>query len=80
MRVLVPLAGLIDVATEIERLQKQLARSQKDLHSVERKLDNRSFIANAPDDIVARERARREEINQQTGRLQAQLTRLRELE
>ncbi len=38
MRMLVPLAGLIDVASERERLGKQLAKSRDDLDKARRKL------------------------------------------
>ena len=63
MRILVPLAGLIDVAAERDRLGKQLAKTRDDLGKVRRKLENQSFVANAPPDIVAKEHARIAELD-----------------
>ncbi|HLF12727.1 MAG TPA: valine--tRNA ligase, partial [Gammaproteobacteria bacterium] len=80
MRILVPLAGLIDVASERERLGKQLARTQDDLAKCRRKLENQSFVANAPDEIVAKENARVAELTQRVKQLQLQLARLADLE
>ena len=63
MRILVPLAGLIDVAAERDRLGKQLAKTRDDLGKVQRKLENQSFVANAPAEIVAKEHARIAELD-----------------
>ena len=79
MRILVPLAGLIDVAAERERLGKQLAKTNDDLSKVQRKLENQSFVANAPPDVVAKEHARIAEINQRATQLEQQIARLAEL-
>jgi valyl-tRNA synthetase len=79
MKILVPLAGLIDVAAERERLGKQLAKTRDDLGKVRRKLENQSFVANAPPDIVAKEQARIAELEQRATQLDQQLARLAEL-
>ena len=52
----VPLAGLIDVASEIARLDKEIARLAQEVARVEAKLSNESFVARAPADVVAKER------------------------
>lgn len=79
MRILVPLAGLIDVALERERLDKQLARTKDDLQKCLRKLGNENFVANAPEEIVAKENARVAEFRQRAEQLEQQLARLAEL-
>jgi valyl-tRNA synthetase len=79
MRILVPLAGLIDVAGERERLGKQLAKTNDDLGKMRRKLDNQSFVANAPPDVVAKDQARVAELEQRASQLGQQLARLAEL-
>jgi valyl-tRNA synthetase len=79
MRILVPLAGLIDVGAERERLGKQLARTRDDLAKTQKKLENQSFVANAPADIVAKENARVAELGQRTAQLEQQIARLAEL-
>jgi valyl-tRNA synthetase len=80
MRILVPLAGLIDVAFERDRLGKQLARARDDLQKSRRKLDNRHFVDNAPEEIVAKENSRVAELQQRAEQLEQQLARLAELE
>jgi valyl-tRNA synthetase len=79
MRILVPLAGLIDVGGERDRLGKQLAKTHDDLAKVRRKLENQSFVANAPPDIVAKEHARIAELEQRAAQLDQQIARLSEL-
>ena len=79
MRILVPLAGLIDVGAERDRLGKQLAKTHDDLGKVRRKLENQSFVANAPPEIVAKEHARIAELEQRAAQLDQQIARLAEL-
>ncbi|MCA9538265.1 MAG: valine--tRNA ligase [Myxococcales bacterium] len=57
----VPLAGLIDFNEELGRLDKAMAKEQKALDQVARKLGNPSFVDNAPAEIVEKERARQAE-------------------
>ncbi len=54
----VPLAGLIDVNAELDRLAKQIARNQAELAKARGKLANQNFVRNAPADVVAQEQAR----------------------
>jgi valyl-tRNA synthetase len=52
----VSLRGLIDVAAEIARLEKQLAEKKKYVQSVQAKLDNAGFVAKAPQEVVQQQR------------------------
>lgn len=52
----VPLSGNIDTAAEIERLTKDLDYTKGFLNSVQKKLANERFVANAPEAVVAAER------------------------
>ena len=79
MRILVPLAGLIDVASERDRLGKQLAKSRDEAAKSRRKLDNQSFVANAPPDVVTKERERVAEVERRAAQLEQQLARLAEI-
>jgi valyl-tRNA synthetase len=56
LKVMVPLAGLIDVAAEQARLDKELQKARQDLERIEKKLNNESFVAKAPEAVVAKER------------------------
>jgi valyl-tRNA synthetase len=79
MKILVPLAGLVDAAKEIDRLEKQLARIARDLDQTRRKLGNDNFVANAPAEVVAKERERASDFGQRTRQLEQQLGMLREI-
>ena len=79
MRILVPLAGLIDVAGETDRLTKQRTRAADDLAKTQRKMSNESFVANAPPDVVAKERERMAELEQKIAQLTQQIERLAEI-
>jgi valyl-tRNA synthetase len=57
----VPLAGLIDVAKECEKLKTELANLEKQLASLEARLENQGFIARAPAAVIEGERAKRDE-------------------
>ena len=52
----VSLAGLIDVAAEIKRLEKQIAEKRKHLQATEAKLQNASFVDKAPKEVVQQQR------------------------
>jgi len=72
LKVMVPLAGLIDVAAERTRLDKEIARRESDLARIEQKLANPSFVAKAPAHVVARERAKADEARAALDALKAQ--------
>ena len=56
-----PLQGVIDIAAEKTRLEKELARVQSDIARIDAKLANADFIARAPEDVVEGEREKRDE-------------------
>jgi valyl-tRNA synthetase len=72
----IELAGLIDVEGELQRLDKELDKARADLEKVEAKLANESFVAKAPEKVVAQQRARREEIERVIAELTEQHERL----
>jgi len=53
-----PLEGLIDVDVELSRLEKDIAKTENELHKVVKKLANEKFTANAPAEVVANHRHR----------------------
>ena len=79
MRLLVPMKGLIDVDAERARLEKQSAKINADLARTRGKLGNPKFVSNAPADVVALERERATEFEQQLRQLAEQLDKLAEL-
>src|SRR5690242_7779621 len=76
LRVLIPLAGLIDLDAERARLKKEIARIGGEIKKCEGKLGNANFVANAPAEVVAQERARLADWNTQLGALREQVLKL----
>jgi valyl-tRNA synthetase len=56
-----PLKGVIDVAAERARLQKELARVTADIKRADAKLSNTDFLKRAPEEVIDLEREKREE-------------------
>ena len=73
---LLPLAGLIDLSAERARLERDHTRALEEAEKVARKLTNADFVARAPAEIVAENRAREEASRREAARLQAALARL----
>ncbi|MDF5758706.1 valine--tRNA ligase [Spongiactinospora sp. TRM90649] len=71
-------AGAIDVAAERKRLEKDLAAARKEAAQTTGKLGNEQFMSKAPDDVVAKVRARAAKAEEEIARLEAQLAALPE--
>jgi valyl-tRNA synthetase len=67
----------IDVAAEKERLSKEILRLQGEIGKANGKLNNESFVARAPAEVVAQEKARVAEFGASLEKLQLQMTRLK---
>jgi valyl-tRNA synthetase len=73
-----PLASLIDDPdAELARLAKNRSRAQKDLATCTAKMSNQNFVANAPPDIVDKQRARIAELEREIEQLAEQERRVR---
>jgi len=79
MKILVPMAGLIDVEAELARLGKRRSRVEQELARASGKLGNASFVANAPPEVVEQERARVADFKRELEQLSAQLERVASL-
>jgi valyl-tRNA synthetase len=77
LALLVPMAGLIDAAAEVERLTKLLSKNQADLAKTRAKLGNENFVRNAPPQVVAGERERTADLERAAAGLSEQLERVR---
>ena len=68
-------SGAVDVEAERKRLEKDLAKANKELDQTGKKLANESFLAKAPDEVVEKIRTRQqiaqEEVDRITARLEA---------
>jgi valyl-tRNA synthetase len=76
MRVLIPLAGLIDLGAEKTRLAKEISKIETEIKKCEGKLGNANFVANAPAEVVAQERQRIADWGTQLTALREQLQKL----
>jgi valyl-tRNA synthetase len=73
----VSLAGLIDVAKEGERLEKQLAEKRKFLAATQAKLANAGFVERAPAEVVQQQRDLVMDLENQIRTMEANLQELR---
>ena len=69
----IPLEGLIDFDKERERLQNQITKLDSELQRISGQLANTNFVERAPAEKVQELRDRKEEIEQQTNTLKANL-------
>ena len=56
MKILIPMAGLIDKQAELSRLDKEIQKIHKELPRIEGKLKNPKFIDKAPQNVVEKEK------------------------
>ena len=56
MELFIPLEGLIDIDLEINRLSKRIDKLKKHILVSEKKLSNKNFVANAPENIITHEK------------------------
>ena len=73
LKVMVPLAGLIDLDAEKDRLRKEIERLKGEVLRINNKLANEKFVANAPADVVDKERNKVAEAASKLTTLEAQL-------
>lgn len=71
MTVYLPLIGLIDMAQERIRLEKEIQKLKQEITKLNLKLDNQEFVAKAPQDVVAEQRQRLEELQGILGKTQS---------
>ena len=60
-----PLAGLIDLDAERERLAKERAKAEVGIEKLNKTLENPSFLDRAPEAVVAKQKAERAEFEQE---------------
>ena len=72
----IPLAEVIDIAAERERLRKALEKLGKEASGIRAKLDNAAFVARAPEEVVDEQRARLEAAEEEIAILSAAEARL----
>ncbi|MGA1691665.1 MAG: valine--tRNA ligase, partial [Sedimenticolaceae bacterium] len=79
MKLLIPLAGLIDKDAELARLEKEMGKLQADIERTEKKLTNPAFVDKAPEAVVNKERDKLNDAKSALDNLSAQADRIRAL-
>src|SRR5256885_28879 len=67
--VALPLKGIIDVAAEKARLEKEITKVEADIKRVDAKLNNPEFVRKAPEEIIEGEKEKREEAESRRAKL-----------
>ncbi len=69
---MIPMAGLIDKDAELDRLAKEVAKTEGEIKRIEGKLNNQGFVAKAPEEVVAKEREKLEGYKETLAKLEEQ--------
>ena len=73
IEIYLPLAGLVDIAAERARLQKELSQVEQGIARSEKMLANENFTGKAPAAVVDRERAKLADLQAQAAKLRERL-------
>ncbi len=73
MKLLIPLEGLIDKEAETARLNREIEKLSKELSRSQAKLGNPSFVERAPDEVVQKEQSRVHDFEAAIQKLKEQL-------
>lgn len=76
----VPLTGLIDVEAELEKLDRENRKLENELIRVRGKLGNDKFLANAPENVVRKEREKEAELLARLAKGEESSVRLKKLQ
>jgi valyl-tRNA synthetase len=77
--VMVTMQGVIDIDTEVERIEGDIAKQQAELARLESKLSNENFVARAPAAVVEKEREKLSTVAATIETLVLQKTKITEL-
>jgi len=79
MKILIPMAGLIDKEAELARLDKEIQKINNDLPRVEGKLNNPTFVDKAPQDVIDKEKTKLADLQSMLKNLQQQQRKIQAL-
>jgi valyl-tRNA synthetase len=71
VEIYLPLAGLLDISKELERLDKELTSAQQEVARLQAKLANENFVTRAKPEVVEREREKLSAQEERVGKLLA---------
>ena len=73
-----PLAELVDIAKEMERLKKEEEKMHKEIERVEKKLSNQGFVAKAPAAVIEEEKAKGEKYRTMLAQIEERLAQMQQ--
>ncbi|MBS1232870.1 MAG: valS, partial [Nitrospirae bacterium] len=76
----VNLQGVLNIASEIDRLKREKAKVDTTLVALNRKLFNEDFLQKAPKDIIEKEKAKHEELMKMRDKITDSIKMLKEAE
>ena len=79
LKILIPMAGLIDKEAELARLDKEIQKIKNDLPRIEGKLSNPTFIDKAPPEVIDKEKAKLADLLSNLNNLEQQQTKIQSL-
>ncbi len=77
IEVYVLLEGILDFDSESKRLEKELAKVEKEYGLTQRKLANEDFLARAPQDVIEKEKEKGSRLGEKIDKVRAQLERIK---
>ncbi|MFC1548691.1 valine--tRNA ligase [Candidatus Omnitrophota bacterium] len=77
IKLFVPLGETVDINKETARINKKIDDIEKYLTGVDKKLSNENFLKNAPQDVVEKEKAKRDKFQAEVGNLKENLCALK---
>jgi len=69
----IPLANLIDITAEIERLQKEIKKLDSEIERIKKKLSNMDFVEKAPAEVITAEKDKEKAYSEKRAVIQKQL-------
>ncbi|MEW5740944.1 MAG: valine--tRNA ligase, partial [Myxococcota bacterium] len=80
MEIYVPLAGIVDLAEERERIKKEIEKAEKEIATIKKKFENPNYAARAPAELVEKDKGRIAELESRIQKLSDNLRRIAPVE
>jgi len=77
LEIFMPLSGLIDIAKETARLEKEISKIKNDLDRLTAKLSSESFTGKAPVEIIEKEKNKQKEYSEILSKLEESLSKIK---
>ncbi len=79
LKLLIPLAGLINKDAELDRLNREVEKQNKEIGRLSGKLNNKNFVDRAPEAVVAKEKEKLQKAEDTLMQIQQQLEKIQAL-